>query len=196
MDDDCDGRLDEAWPDPLVPLPGGGAIFAFEASRPGATADAPGVDPDPNDDIPALIEGRACAKPDVLPWADVDFATAAQACEAAGYRLCTAAEWALACGGAQREAYPYGPVYDAPICNGGAYDVDPATRGVQDAVLPTGAALQCERAGAYDLSGNLKEWVDAFEGPLVQVRGGGYRSNIPSALACGSGSALTVWVTA
>ncbi len=183
VDDDCDGRVDEAFVDAWVRLDGV-EIYAYEASRPGATPDAPGLDPVPDDDVVAFVETRACARPGVLPWANVTLAGARAACSAAGARLCTGAEWALACGGAEGRAYPYGPAYDAQACNGGARDADPATPGVQDAALPTGALATCAAAGAFDLSGNLKEWTDDPRDDLVVVRGGGYETNVAAGLAC------------
>ncbi|MCA9542444.1 MAG: hypothetical protein KC620_26285, partial [Myxococcales bacterium] len=74
--------------------------------------------------------------------------------------------------------------YEPQTCNGGDFDADPQTPGVQDAVLPTGAAAQCEYAGVFDLSGNLKEWTDDPRDGLVAVRGGGYETNLPPGLTC------------
>ncbi|MCA9538102.1 MAG: hypothetical protein KC620_04405, partial [Myxococcales bacterium] len=42
----------------------------------------------------------------------------------------------------------------------GENDVDPVTPGLQDGPLTGGALQTCEVDGIYDLSGNLKEWVD------------------------------------
>ena len=183
VDDDCDGLLDEAYADVLIPHPGY-LIFAYEASRPGATSQQEGRDLHPDDDRVQWVEARACSKRSTLPWTNVTFDEAAEACTAAGYRLCTPEEWQRTCGGPDDEAYPYGPAYDALVCNGGGFDADPDLRGIQDAVRPTGSVAPCHRTGVFDLSGNVKEWVDAAQNGLVQVRGGGYESNLAQGLTC------------
>ncbi|MBU0554038.1 SUMF1/EgtB/PvdO family nonheme iron enzyme, partial [Myxococcota bacterium] len=178
-DDDCDGLIDEDYTPAWVELEGY-AIFAYEASRPGATAEAPGWDLVPDDEVTAYIQDHACSEPGVLPWADVSWAQAAAACEALGARLCSGAEWAAACGG----AYPYGEIYAAPLCNGGGRDDAPGSPGLQDALLPCGALESCARGGVYDLSGNLKEWVDEEIDGLRPARGGGFETNPPEGLRC------------
>jgi hypothetical protein len=187
QDDDCDGQIDEDALDAWLERPGF-RIYAYEASRPGATADRPGLDLVPDDGREAYVEARACGRPGVLPWANVTHAEAAAACAAAGARLCRRDEFTSACG--EGRAYPYGDVYDAAACNGGAYDADPATPGDQDALSPTGRRPACERAGGYDFSGNLKEWTDDLIDGLRPVRGGGYESNVPAALRCDATSDL------
>ena len=169
VDDDCDGAVDEAHVPAWVALDGF-EVFAFEASRPGATsADA------------GMLEDRACSVAGVLPWGNATWAQASAACEAAGARLCDGAEWSAACGDA---AFPYGEDYDADACNGGEHDVDPDAEGLQDAPLPTGAMAGCVRDGVHDLSGNLKEWTADVVDGLRRVRGGGYESNVPAGLSC------------
>jgi hypothetical protein len=182
-DDDCDGRADEDFQDAWVRV-GATEIFAFEASRPGATDALVGLDLNPNDDALAYVETRACSRPGVLPWANVTWAEADTACRSLGARLCTGAEWGLACGGAAAEAFPYGVAYRANACNGGEFDSDPGAPGDQDALRPTGSLATCVRGGVADLSGNLKEWTSDLADGLRPVRGGGYESNIPGGLAC------------
>ena len=181
-DDDCDERIDEAQQDVWVDM-GGYSIYAYEAVRPGATDQAPGLDLNPDDGVVGYVETRACSRPGALPWANVTWADAAAACAAAGARLCTPAEWQRACGGDAGQLYPYGADYDQNACNGGQYDVDPAP-GIQDAALVTGGLMSCERGGVYDLSGNLKEWVDAQDADLRAVRGGGFETNVAAGLTC------------
>ena len=186
---DCDGVADEDHVDAFVDL-GTFSIYAFEASRPGATSGSPGTSREPDDARAGLIESRACSRPNVLPWANVDWQTAADACAAAGARLCTPSEWMRACGGPRGEAFPYGGRYIADRCNGGENDADPGRRGVQDEVLPTNEMQDCVRRGVHDLSGNVKEWVSEPELDLGTVRGGGYATNLPGGLACGQVSDL------
>ncbi|MCA9540213.1 MAG: SUMF1/EgtB/PvdO family nonheme iron enzyme, partial [Myxococcales bacterium] len=182
-DDDCNGRVDEDFVDTWVNL-GGFSIYAFEATRPGATADSPGLDLNPDDGVDAFVESRACSRSGVQPWANVTWASARDACAAAGARLCTAAEWARACDGGVGRAFPYGNDYDPDACNGGEHDVDPLTPDIQDAATPTGALAACVSGGVFDLSGNLKEWTSTADGALRAVRGGGFETNVPAGLTC------------
>ena len=183
-DDDCDGVVDEDFEDTWVAV-GDYWMYAFEASRPGSTTDVPGLDLNPDDGVPSYQESRACSRPNVLPWSNVSWADAQQACAAAGASLCGGNIWQDACGGAANAPYPYGAEYDPDACNGGERDSDPAVRGIQDAVLPSGSLDTCERGGVYDLSGNLKEWTTDRVDGLVVVRGGGFETNVPAALSCG-----------
>lgn len=189
IDDDCDGVLDEGHLDAWIAI-GAFEIYAYEASRPGATPFVAGRDVRADDDAQVFVEGRACSRPGVLPWAEVTWPQAQAACALAGGRLCTDAEWSLACGGMNAAAYPYGAQFDADACNGGGYDVDPDTDGVQDGLLHTGRLERCDRGGVLDLSGNLKEWTAQAQDGLRVVRGGGYESNVPAGLMCNQRSDL------
>lgn len=80
--------------------------------------------------------------------------------------------------------YFAGDAFDPGACNGGALDVDPGAEGAQDGPLPTGELLACVRAGAHDLSGNLKEWTAERLDDLRVVRGGGFESNLAAGLRC------------
>ena len=189
VDDNCDGRIDEDFRDAYVQV-GGVLVYAYEASRPGATSRVPGLDLLPDDGLAAYIEARSCSKPSVLPWSDVTWAEAQAACAASGARLCRRDEWTLACGGANDDAYPYGNNYQPETCNGGGRDGDPATAGDQDVVIAAGSLAACQRGGVFDLSGNLKEWTDDLTDGLRPVRGGGLESNVPESLTCGAVSDL------
>ncbi len=171
-DNDCDGAVDEPEHqnpegsfvvDAVVRVDGAGqsfAIYAFEASRPDASAAAAGE-----------MDHRPCSRALALPWSGARYGEAVAACAAAGMRLCTPAEWAAACQGASGRGYPYGDVFQATTCNG-------ADAGA-GAVIPGGSYAGCgaQHTGGsvYDLSGNVKEWVDdgATNG-FHQVRGGAY----------------------
>ncbi len=177
-DDDCDGTTDEDPPtgsiDTMVQV-GGIRVDAYEASRPDASSTAQGV-----------LSSRACSNPLVIPWSTVTKDQAAAACAAAGKRLCTATEWETACVGASSFAYPYGDTYQANACNGNDYDAN-CLAPDDDLVLATGSPFGCplkpaqslcrSSFGAYDLSGNLKEWTaTAAGGSSFKVRGGAYDS--------------------
>jgi sulfatase modifying factor 1 len=116
---------------------------------------------------------------------------AAAACEAAGKRLCTSAEWLAACQGPDGDTWPYGPTYDAAACNdsyGGGHPVidlfnsqdvwdsahmnDPRINQQPGTLIEGGSAPGCVSAwGAWDMHGNLHEWVSDAEGTF---RGGFY----------------------
>ena len=130
-------------------------VFAFEASRPDATADSAGAD-----------ETRACSQAGVLPWTDVTIAQAQAHCEAAGFHLCDDDEWQAACGGPNRRwPYPYAPRHQPGACNDHV-----SGRGVLE---PGGAHEGCVSPdGVFDMSGNV--WEMTASGSR---RGASYRLN-------------------
>jgi hypothetical protein len=180
VDDDCDGVVDDSDPsdpgrvrDEMVEIVRGTMrfwIYRYEASRPDATATSAGT-----------REARACSKPGALPWTRVSFPAAQSACEAAGKRLCTGAEWRAACEGMARTPYPYGATYEPLTCNGADRDAIPGGA-VDHAIAPTGALPMCRTSeGVWDMSGNVKEWTDDLRGTvdgraIHVVRGGSYES--------------------
>jgi formylglycine-generating enzyme len=135
--------------------------------------------------------GSALSQAGLVPQGYISGAIAAKACEAAGKRLCTSAEWLRACGGPSGTLYPYGDDYDAQACNDSrnAHPIidyfgedpdrwsttsmnDPGINQQPDTVDPAGANPDCVSAeGIYDLHGNLHEWVADPEGIF---RGGFY----------------------
>jgi hypothetical protein len=190
LDDDCDGKIDEneddaagqGVTDPMVRVTrtvGGTSydfyIYAYEAARPDATAGSPGAS-----------TARACSKAGVLPWTQVTFGEAEAACQAAGARLCSGEEWAVACTGPSSMVFPYGSTYQATACNG----LDAST----GAVVATGTFSGCEGgdAGLFDMSGNVREWTTEKSGTtggttprdIYVVRGGAYHTPAPG-LTCG-----------
>lgn len=194
QDDDCDGLTDEPCGDPTtgndsscvreswVQMPGSPTtyIYAYEASRPDAT-----------DNNGGSSNARACSNPDVLPWTNVTHTQAEAACEAAGARLCTEAEWETACMNmvptdcswsyAEEEGIDCHAYGDGLTCNAADYDTDSLSAGNQDEVLPTGSMPSCYReynsAQVYDLSGNVKEWAWAREPGVNPLRGGASNNN-------------------
>ena len=86
-----------------------------------------------------------------LPRTAVSFADAAAACSSRGARLCTDLEWEHGCRGHGGASYPYGNSYDPKRCN---------TAGSE--VKTVGSLAACRSAsGAFDMSGNVAEWVTA-----------------------------------
>lgn len=168
-------------------------IDRFEASRADATSTSQGVD-----------EGVPSCRAGVLPWHSTGLTPerAAQACQAAGKRLCTLQEWPAACAGPAATAYSYGATYDPLVCNG----IDTYCRCGEDSVcaavepcpyphcynrappsgtpaggcgadrraMPTGSFAGCTNPwGIFDMNGNVWEAVAATDG-LKHYRGGAY----------------------
>lgn len=135
-------------------------VEVYEASREDATADAPGID----DTSPPR------ARPDRMPWVDITWFGAREACERKGKRLCDFDEWVDACDGVTGDGgttYAYGDTRDESneTCNTGT-----------GAPEPTGGRDACESAeGTLDQSGNVWEWTGNTRGAAT-ARGGGYRS--------------------
>ena len=181
-DDDCDGKTDEDEDDAAgkgvmdamvhVQRSVGGTsydfyIYAYEASRPDASATSVGAS-----------AARSCSRAEVLPWSGVTMAEATAACAAGGKRLCTGAEWRVACQGPAATAYPYGASYEATACNGVDANIGKP--------LPTGRKAGCAGgdAGLFDMSGNLREWTNDKRGTtsgksIYVVRGGAYHTPGP-----------------
>jgi MYXO-CTERM domain-containing protein len=194
LDDDCDNKIDEEEDDAgglgvvdaMVHISRSGFdfyIYRYEASRPDASSLAMGK-----------LTSRACSRWNVIPWSNLTYDEALAACNAAGKRLCTAAEWYAACSGAPQNPpscktdpvpgchYPYlTDTYDGKKCNGHDYHSG------KDAVIPAGTAAGCiSKDGVNDMSGNLREWTDDQQSTSPSahtVRGGGY-DNVWFGLQC------------
>lgn len=154
----------------------------------------------PYDTVGARIV-RARAGPDQVPQGYISGDQAEIACENAGKRLCTSAEWLLACQGPAGTTYPYGDAHQSGACND-AYAGHPVVDyyGTSDGVWTTaamndpginqqpgtlargGAFPECASAwGIYDLHGNLHEWVDDADGVF---RGGFYADASRNGAGC------------
>lgn len=132
-------------------------VDRFEASRPDATADDPGI-----------LPGKAQSIVGVLPWRVSDNAEAQAACEAADKRLCTPSEWEWACRGPAGTVYGYGDTYDPLVCNG----IETFGKGGFH-LLPTGALAGCTNGyGLFDMNGNV--WEHTHKGDETTIRGGAY----------------------
>ncbi len=138
---------------------------------------------------------RARSRRGVTPQAHISQEEAARACEAAGKRLCTDAEWVEACKGRQPTTYPYGDEHIPGRCNdkgvsplrvihgkregaavfGIAAMNDPRLNRVKGSLARTGKFRRCRNSfGAYDMVGNLHEWT---ANPSGVFRGGYYLDN-------------------
>ena len=141
----------------------------------------------PYDRPAAETEYRAQSKADVVPQAYVSRFEAAAACEHAGKRLCRAREWLRACTGPHGTTFPYGDKPEPGRCNTGKPHLLTKLFGRNTRLTPgmhynnprvnqepgflakTGEYVGCKSVeGAYDLVGNLHEWVADSVGSLVR----------------------------
>ena len=202
VDDDCDGRVDEAIPlssIPTVSFTSGGRtvrIFRYEASRADASSSEPGD-----------ASRVACSAANVLPWTNVTWPQARAACCAlnasgtcsgsgSGWRLCDSADWQNACEsstGSCTWSYSASCSSSQPlVCNGEEHDCNTSQPGDQDCLYPTGAsaftACYAPFGGTnrvYDMSGNVKEWTnDSRAAGIHELRGGAY-NNVEAGRTCG-----------
>lgn len=137
-------------------------------------------------------EVRATTKPGQVPQGYLSGDEAAAACASAGKRLCASEEWLAACQGTDGTTYPYGDVWEEGACNDdyagghpvtdyfgtstGVWDMDhmndPGINQQPGTVAPGGSFDRCvSEVGAFDLHGNLHEWVSDADGTF---RGGFY----------------------
>lgn len=125
------------------------------------------------------LQVRARTGPGVYPQGYISQVQAAAACQRAGKRLCSAAEFAIACRGASPlDVYPYGGARRVPgACNEGkgssvarffgsdpskwtyANFNDPRLNQWDGGLAATGAYPRCVSPyGVYDCVGSLHEW--------------------------------------
>lgn len=117
----------------------------------------------------AIREGVAVVGKREVPALNVSWFQAKEACEKAGKRLCTEAEWVSACQGARAvddnnngaladdmiegTAYPYGDFHEGGRC----WD---DREGDKFRPVYTGEMPGCATpTGIYDMTGNVEEWV-------------------------------------
>jgi len=186
-----DGLVEEAGapgcPPGMIAVTETLCVDRFEASL--VSADAPELSLSPYHS-PAGTSARAVSLRWAVPQGNITGVEAAAACAAAGKRLCTSAEWLRACRGPNGWTYPYGATREDGRCND-ARAVHPAIERFGTSAswiwsalddpcipqLPAGLALTGEHPGcvsvegAYDLMGNLHEWVADVDGTF---RGGFY----------------------
>jgi sulfatase modifying factor 1 len=140
---------------------------------------------------------RAVPARGIAPQGYISAVQAAAACESSGKRLCTYDEWVSACRGLpdQDNTYPYGDTYEPGACNEGKESPivrlfgptptysnaelnDPRCDQLDGGLARGGDYPRCVSAyGAFDMHGNLHEWVDDTPVPSDPSRGsflGGY----------------------
>lgn len=162
---------------------------------PGASA-MPLPEP-PSFQLTEKFEPKAVSRAHSVPSGYLSYYTARTACRNAGKRLCSEDEWVTACRGEQQSKFPYGAHYLAGKCNvhraihPGAVLHDNASVGLLDPRLNlvveegkdpllrlTGATPSCASTwngqSAFDMVGNLDEWVEDPSGVFV----GGFYSRM------------------
>ena len=163
-----------------------GSTFCMDRFEASVDGGALGNAQQNNDDTSTNLDGSTKAKAQVeqgaTPATGLSWYQAKAACLNAGKHLCSAADWELACGGSGNTTYPYGSAMQVFACNGFF-----AYTGVMPAA--TGSFKNCvATSGAYDLSGNVEEWLDSpvardFGSAVLNdrlVHGGSYASNFTS----------------
>ena len=112
-------------------------IDTYEASRANATKETTGMG-----------VTLACNYQGTVPWSNITYEEARDACQDAGKRLCTKDEWMAACG---TQDYPYGSEYASNTCTDSDW--------FETAL--TGSKSNCKSStGVFDMSGNAREWVE------------------------------------
>jgi len=142
-------------------------IDAFEASRANASLETQGT---------GVTD--ACSYKSTIPWTNVTFQDAMDACENAGKRLCTRDEWQAACsvGG----EFPYGDTFNASTCN------------TSGKVAASGSHASCKTSkGVYDLSGNVSELVTVGT-EEYSIMGGSYNSKESDLVCVGSSAKYSI----
>jgi len=93
-----------------------------------------------------------------FPQGAVTWEDAKTLCEQQGKRLCSSAEWELACRGTEGRLYSYGNQYNMSTCNTPIDGSGP--QGNQPPFAKSGSYKDCHSPeGVYDLNGSLSEWV-------------------------------------
>jgi hypothetical protein len=143
---------------------------------------------------------RAQSTPNAVPQGYITQLQASAACQGAGKRLCTDAEWLRACRGPSNTTYPYGNTRMNGVCND-ARSVHPAVElygtsaswifshidspclnQLQPGLDRTGANPGCVTAeGVFDMMGNLHEWT---ADPNGTFRGGFYVDTVINGNGC------------
>jgi formylglycine-generating enzyme required for sulfatase activity len=127
-----------------------------------------------------MDEAEARSISERVPWTDITWDAARQACMAKGLRLCERDEWIDACDGAAGEeegtVYTYGDGIDPD--GDGVFEPDPSRCNVGgEGKKASGSIGNCKSSfGVFDLSGNVWEWTGNTQAN-ARARGGGWRSS-------------------
>lgn len=133
--------------------------------------------------------GKAKNANGMLPRTSISWFDAQDACKQSGKRLCAYSEWLLACGGAEKLKFPYGATFDPEKCNTATWD----TPRDEQKLRPAGSHAGCvSPSGAFDMSGNLSEWLmDTTNGGGTHLLVGGMYSIGEKEVACNRGRPMS-----
>jgi formylglycine-generating enzyme required for sulfatase activity len=145
---------------------------------------------------------KAVSVRDTVPAGYLNGYLAEEACKNAGKRLCNEEEWVVACRGERNLNFPYGDQFEPDRCNvnngrhparilhghAGKGHLDPRLNAFaydgQPLLHATGRSPDCVSRwgddGAWDMVGNIDEWVDDADGTFV---GGFYARNTQAGCA-------------
>jgi hypothetical protein len=121
----------------------------------------PGMVPVTLGAVPFCLDAHEWPGRGQLPRTGVNLTEAERSCTERGGRLCTAAEWEEGCRGRAAASWPYGNAYRPGVCN--------TNPGAGDGTIAAAGSLPgcTSAAGAFDMSGNVAEWVAGG-----QIKGG------------------------
>lgn len=167
----------------------GDARRAFDAFLGTTPRSAPALPELPGWELLESFDPKAESRVAVVPNGYVSGVLARAACENAGKRLCTRAEWVSACRGERDRRFPYGEVYEPGACNvsreahpaqvlwgnASTNHLDPRLNLVAGTTGPllrrTGETERCRSEwgpdAVFDMVGNLDEWVDEPSGAFL-----------------------------
>ncbi|HEX6278052.1 MAG TPA: SUMF1/EgtB/PvdO family nonheme iron enzyme [Polyangiaceae bacterium] len=152
-------------------------------------AGAPELPTPPEFELVEPFGVRATSRALAVPNGYLSGPVASEACRTAGKRLCTLAEWTVACRGERNRRFPYGDDYEDGACNvfreahpasvlhgdASIHHLDPRlnlVRGPRGPLLRrTGESPRCRSEwstdAVFDMVGNLDEWVEDPEGTFA-----------------------------
>jgi hypothetical protein len=163
------------------------ALDAFLGSAP--RSPAPELPRPPGWELLESFAPKAESRASAVPNGYVSGLLARTACENAGKRLCTRAEWVRACRGERNRKFPYGDNYEPNACNvyreahpaqalwgnASTHHLDPRLNLVEGSAGPllhkTGETSRCRSEwgpdSIFDMVGNIDEWVDEPGGAFL-----------------------------
>jgi hypothetical protein len=185
-DDDCDGNVDEGvangtllgleW----VSIGGGKQMMKYEASRPDAAANDPGV-----------TQTIACSRPGVQPWTNIKYTQALAVCQAMGATLCSEQQWHRACSVVTSNTYPLTVNAAGTLFEAEDYAIiSPATGGTPSA---TRAWVPDYTVGFSSISA-MQATPNTPSGSVTQANAATQAPRLAYTLSFGTTGNYTIWV--